>query len=748
MDTRFPYIAIQLTVAATVLVLAVISWRRRRTRGAVELTFLCFALAIWISGSATENAQTDLGAALLWARVKYFGLLLIPPAWLVFTLRYTGRLVRITARMVALLSIHPILSLLLIWTTEFHGLYWSSYRIATEQDPAMFDTTRGPLFWVVAAYVYVLVLIGTGIMMQFAWNMRRVYRLQSLLIASAVFSPLAANILFLTNRIAVEGFDPTPVAFGMSCIIIAFGLLRFRLLDLIPIARDLVIENMNDAVLVLDADQRVVDVNPAMGMILGEHAPEEIGRPIDELYARHPELRLSTTDLPFLQGMRYYERHSTPIHDSQKRVLGELLIFHDVSERHLTEAALNTRVQQLATLQRVDDALTNKLDVEYVLTIAIDAAMDLSRADTGGIAVYEDGEIRLVHTRGRYSELLTDDYPVRTSGIVARVLRNRQPAFLHDVTTDPDYVPVIAETCSQITIPLVSREMVVGVLNLETAHPEHFTKDVFDLLQLVTARVAVALDNARLYQLAQQQLAELQTLYDKVRYLELLKTDMIRIAAHDLRNPIHLINTYIELLQDDLHDVLDEQQQQFLASIKRASGQMLKITNSVLSPERIEQSAETMQIVDLRKLVDETYQAHVDQARQKHLSYEVALPETPIKVNGDVVQLGEALTNLIVNAIKYTPEGGRILVSLLRNRSRAEVHIEDSGFGIPAEQQDKLFQPFFRAEMEETKNIEGTGLGLHLVKNIVERHFGKVHFQSAEGEGSTFGFELPIIQSL
>jgi signal transduction histidine kinase len=746
-DARFPYVAIKLAVAAALFVLAVISWRRRHTRGAVELMFLCLALAVWTSGSATENAQTNLEAALFWGRVKYFGLLLMPPGWLIFTLRYTGRMTTLSPQTLALLSIHPILSLLLIWTTESHGLYWSSYRIATEQTPAMFDAGRGPLYWVVTAYVYALVLYGTGIMLQFAWNRRRVYRAQSLLIAAAVLAPLAANILFLANLIRIPGFDPTPVAFGMSCLIIAFGLLRFRLLDLIPIARDLIIENMNDAILVLDDEQRVVDLNPAMETILGG-GRAEIGKPVEELYARHPQLRASEDDTPFLQGSRYYERHSTVIRDRQRRAQGALIIFHDVSERQQTELALNTRVQQLATLQRVDEALTNKLDVEYVLTIAIDAAMDLSRADTGGIAVIDGGEVRLVHTRGRYSELLTDEYPVRTSGIVARVIRDRQPVLIHDVSTAPDYVPVIAETRAQITIPLVSRETVVGVLNLETEHPERFTKDVFDLLQLIMARVAVALDNARLYQLAQQRLAELQTLYDKVRYLELLKTDMIRIAAHDLRNPIHLINTYIELLQDDLRDVLDEQQQQFLASIKRASTQMLRITNSVLSPERIEQSAATMQIVDLRTLAEEIYLAHKDQARQKHLIYEAALPEAPLRVNGDAVQLGEALTNLIVNAIKYTPDGGRILFSLTRNRSRAEVRIEDTGFGIPLEQQEKLFQPFFRAEMSETQNIEGTGLGLHLVKNIVERHFGKVYFQSAEGAGSTFGFELPIIQSL
>jgi signal transduction histidine kinase len=174
---------------------------------------------------------------------------------------------------------------------------------------------------------------------------------------------------------------------------------------------------------------------------------------------------------------------------------------------------------------------------------------------------------------------------------------------------------------------------------------------------------------------------------------------------------------------------------------------MLRITNSILSPERIEENAESMQSIDLRRLVEESFLAHRDQAWQKRLTYEVALPEQPMSVNGDPAQLREALANLIVNAIKYTPEGGRVLVSLQQNHSRAVVNVEDTGYGIPPEQQEKLFQPFFRADMNETKHIDGTGLGLHLVKNIIERHFGKIHFKSIHGEGSTFGFDLLLVQS-
>lgn len=746
MDARFPYVAIQFAAAGALLILAYIGWQRRRSPSAAVYMVLALSLSLWAAGSALENAQTDLNLAVFWLKFKYFGLVVAPPTWLVFTLVYTGRMKLPSRRTVALLSIFPIIFLLLVWTNDLHWLYWRSYRIATEQNPPMLDTTRGSLYFVIAAIVYTHILVGMWFMLRLAWNTRRVYRTQSLLITTAVLIPLIGNIAFLANLVPIEGIDPTPVLFSITGIIIALGLLRFRLLDLVPVARNMAIESISDGILVLDDQLRVVDLNPAMEAMLGTTAQAHIGKHVEDLYAQHPQLHAESDEFSLMLDGKphYYEWRVTSIRDRQQRLHGHLYIYRDVTERKLAENALSTRVQQLDTLLRVDDSLTKRLDVEYVLDIAIDAAMELSDAESGGIALVEDGEVRVVHVRGGYKDLLTEDFPPRNSGIVARVLRECQPVLIPDVTKDPDYLPVIADTKAQMTIPLISRGLLIGVLNLETADADKFTPEVFQHIKLMTVRIAVALDNARLYQLAHKQLTELQTLYDKVSYLERLKTDMIRIAAHDLRNPIHLVNTYADLLLQDLNDVLDDQHREFLNAIVRAGGQMLRITNNILSPERIEQNAASMQLVDLRKLVEETYLAHSDQARQKGLIYEVALPDEPLSVNGDPNQLGEAMANLIVNAIKYTPKGGRILVSLLRNKSRAVVNVEDTGFGIPSDQQEKLFQPFFRADTSETKDIDGTGLGLHLVKNIIERHFGKVYYKSIHQEGSTFGFELPL----
>ena len=121
----------------------------------------------------------------------------------------------------------------------------------------------------------------------------------------------------------------------------------------------------------------------------------------------------------------------------------------------------------------------------------------------------------------------------------------------------------------------------------------------------------------------------------------------------------------------------------------------------------------------------------------------VCLTRDALVVSGDDAQLYEAVTNLVNNAIKYTPEGGKIDIILRIENSHVEFVVKDTGYGIPDEKQKQLFRPFYRVKTEETLNIDGTGLGLHLVQNIIKRHNGEMIFNSIYGKGSTFGFTLP-----
>lgn len=427
----------------------------------------------------------------------------------------------------------------------------------------------------------------------------------------------------------------------------------------------------------------------------------------------------------------------------QTHILG---IGHDITWRTQVEAYMKAHIEQLEVLHEIDDRLTQKLDLEYVLKMATEMIPRLTGANAGGISIIDNGVVQQIHSFG-YPEPLDPEYFLDKPSVVLRVIRQKKAEWVQDVTTDPDYFDVLADTCSQITIPLVSQERLVGIINLETNQPEHFSAEMFEFVKLVAARIAVAIDNARLYDTSQQQLAEMQNLYEQISKLEQLKTDMVRIVSHDVRNELAVITTSMGLLARSLTGAIAENQQRYIRQINQSIEQIKALTTDVLSLERIERLVSDegpSGKVDLREIIKDLVETARTQAEQKNQRLNFSAPDLPVEIRGTKTEFQQATSNLISNAIKYTPEGGRIDVVLQTRDEKIYFEVTDTGFGIPEGNQVNLFQPFERVKTEETRSIEGTGLGLYTVKKIIERNSGEIIFHSEYGKGSTFGFALPL----
>jgi signal transduction histidine kinase len=239
---------------------------------------------------------------------------------------------------------------------------------------------------------------------------------------------------------------------------------------------------------------------------------------------------------------------------------------------------------------------------------------------------------------------------------------------------------------------------------------------------------------------------ELHKLYSKVSTLEQLKTDMLRMASHDLLGLVNIVSGYLDMLRSDLWATLSDEQKVFFGQIESTSKRMEQLTRDILSVERIEAASSNQQeTLDLRELVQLVFQHNQAQAEQKAQRYNLNTSPTTLMIEGDLPQIQEAITNLINNAIKYTPDQGAVEVRLRQVGSSAVFEVQDSGYGIPPEMQEHLFQEFFRAETKQTEHIDGTGLGLYLVKRVIERHQGQIYFHSVQSEGSIFGFRLPLV---
>lgn len=413
-------------------------------------------------------------------------------------------------------------------------------------------------------------------------------------------------------------------------------------------------------------------------------------------------------------------------------------------ERHRVQAERNRHITRLAILRDVDEELSRRLDLDYVLTMALDTAVRLGVANAGIIGLLDGSSIGSIKAIN-YEQSQLPGTEMLTQGVVGRCLRERKPERVLNVDLDPDYVPLLPKTRAQIAIPLLSQNRSVGFLNLESNDPERFTEETFDFLKLLASRIASAVDNARLYETSQTQLAQLQVLYDQVSDLEQIKTDMIRVATHDLRTPINNVLGFTHLLRRILGRETDPQIREFLDYIEQSTRRMQTITSEILSLERLDANGDLQtKLVDLNTMVAKAYGESQDAAQLKNLHYYLAQAEHPVMVQVEPALVHEAISNLITNAIKYTPENGTVKVRLRATEQEATFQVVDTGFGIPDDQQERLFQPFFRVQMRESVDIDGTGLGLHLVKNIITRHDGSMLFESEYGHGSTFGFRLPL----
>jgi signal transduction histidine kinase/PAS domain-containing protein len=423
-----------------------------------------------------------------------------------------------------------------------------------------------------------------------------------------------------------------------------------------------------------------------------------------------------------------------------------LVIVRDLSALKATQRELQARVTELTELSQIEALLAQRLDIGYVMRIALDAGLRVSEANAGFVALKSADGGWLVEQSGHYDSRALLHALDGDQGGIGHVLAERQDLLIEDVSRQRGYVPLLAAVRARILIPLISSDNLIGTLVLESFDSGVLTARKLAFLRLFTARIAATLDNARLYYQTEQQLKELEGLYRSVKKLEALKTDMIRIASHDLRAPLTVILNYGKMIGEKMTASADIDGMEYIAHMLEEAERMRRMTSDILSLERIEAVADNAVFapVDLRVLVETVFGDYRSSAALKGQRYQLEVNADSALVSADIVQIREAMLNLITNAIKYTPDQGEVRVSLSIDGDRAVFAVRDSGIGIPEHKQQRLFQPFYRVRSAQSATVEGTGLGLNLVKNIIERHGGELIFNSIYGEGSTFGFTLQL----
>jgi signal transduction histidine kinase len=232
--------------------------------------------------------------------------------------------------------------------------------------------------------------------------------------------------------------------------------------------------------------------------------------------------------------------------------------------------------------------------------------------------------------------------------------------------------------------------------------------------------------------------------------IENMKSEFVSTAAHQLRTPLSAIKWTLQMIIDGDLGYLSPEQKTFLMQGYKSNERMINLVNDLLNVARIEEGRFGYQfsLIHLEDLIQATIQDFIHKIQEKKINFQYLRPSNPLpKVNVDPAKMRLVIGNLIDNAIKYTPKNKQVTISIKYDKLNLEVSIKDSGIGIPADQQKRLFSKFFRSENAVRAQTEGSGLGLFIVKNIIEKHKGAIWFESAENKGSNFCFTLPVNKS-
>ncbi len=334
--------------ASITLVLGAFAYRHRTVAAAPSFVLLMAACAWWSLSYAVYQGTTTLPARLLWAKMIQVGAITVPVAWAVFSLRYTRRTEWTTPLRVALLSAVPALTLVLALTNERHGLFWSEFSLAFRGGRTAVNSVPAWGFWLHVWYSWALMSLAVLLLVLRVVRSPHLFRRQASVVLAGALLPWVGNVLHVSAVVRFPA-NPMPFLFTLSGAAFAWAIFRFRFLDLRPVARELVMEEMGDGVVVMDHEGRLLDFNPAAREILGIPHPPPVGLPAAAVLGAWadpvgavPEGTAARAEVTRGEGSarRTFDLRITPLADRREQFTGRLVVMRDVSERVRMEEQL------------------------------------------------------------------------------------------------------------------------------------------------------------------------------------------------------------------------------------------------------------------------------------------------------------------------------------------------------------------------------------------------------------------------
>ena len=408
---------------------------------------------------------------------------------------------------------------------------------------------------------------------------------------------------------------------------------------------------------------------------------------------------------------------------------------------------LTRSVAELRALGEVSQAISSTLDLQAVLSTIVARATELAGTDAGVIYEYdEEREVFLPRAIEHLEQEIVETMlatPVRRGeGATGQLADVQEPIQVPDILTAPTESRVRAALVhagyrALLAVPLVSEHRLLGGLTVIRKVTGEFAPEIIELLKTFATQSALAIQNARLF----------REIADKSRQLEAAsrhKSEFLANMSHELRTPLNAVIGFSEVLSERMFGDLNEKQDEYLKDIYSSGQHLLSLINDILDLSKIEAGRMELEVTDfdLPAAIDNALILVRERANRRGITLGRAIDDRVGTVRGDERKVKQVLLNLLSNALKFTPEGGRIDVRAAMSDGMAEISVADTGVGIAPEDQEAIFEEFRQVGTAD-KKVEGTGLGLALSRKFIELHGGRIWVQSEPGKGSTFSFTLP-----
>ena len=441
----------------------------------------------------------------------------------------------------------------------------------------------------------------------------------------------------------------------------------------------------------------------------------------------------------------------------------KLIVRTDIELNKLQEE-LDKKISGLYALQRLSRSISTTLEENQIFQkVSVDDLQDLGFEKA---AAFQWSALEKRFAARLNLGYSADDMNTITSFIQANrdvyegLIEKEQPLSSISHLPDPslrENIKKIFRVHAFVVSPVLPREGDRGFLFVGTNSTETLmTEGDEELITILANQLGQALENARLFEktwIAQQALEkkveertrQLTGALDEVKKISKRKTDFVSSVSHELRTPLTSIKGYASILLAGKLGNVPQEIKERLEKVNRHSDELVHMINDLLDISRIESGRMTMQQeqLSLREIADKIVDMLAVQLKDKRLELTEDIPANANKIFADRNQIERVFTNIIWNACKFTPEKGKISVRTHKEGEFVQIDVADTGCGIPESAQDAIFEEFYRVDNAINETVKGTGLGLALVKNIIEAHKGKLWVTSKEGKGSTFSFTLP-----